>query len=325
VYNGQEKSAKKKLLKDADIILTTLSSSYHTSMQQFFQESDRKISVCIIDEAGQCVEPEALIPLQYNINKLVMVGDHKQLPATVISRTAKDHRYDASLFKRLFTCAEQFNTEGQNSGVMLTTQYRMHPAIASWPNQRFYSGLIQQGVHRPEISLAPYTFIDSKSTETVLKKAICNDGEVSLVKDVIISINQILGSSSNSADKQLSIGVITFYRWQKEKLMLMAEEEKLTDVEINTVDGFQGAEKDIIIISCVRSGSSIGFLSEGERLNVAITRAKRSLIILGNINTFERKSNMWKQLIEDARSKNVVFAAGAQSMKSILSRVIPGC
>jgi hypothetical protein len=325
VYNGQEKSAKKKLLKDADIILTTLSSSYHTSMQQFFQETERKISVCIIDEAGQCVEPEALIPLQYNINKLVMVGDHKQLPATVISRTAKDHRYDASLFKRLFTCAEEFNTEGQNSGVMLTTQYRMHPAIASWPNQHFYSGLIQQGVHRPEISVVPYTFIDSNSTQTVLKNAICNDGEVGLVKEVIATIKDIITTSSNSADKQLSIGVITFYRWQKEKLLLMADEDKLTDVEINTVDGFQGAEKDIIIISCVRSGSSIGFLSEGERLNVALTRAKRSLIILGNINTFERKSSMWKQLIQDARAKNVVFAAGAQSMKSILSRGISGC
>jgi hypothetical protein len=316
-YNGESMAAKKTLMVDADIILTTLSSSHHPAMQELFQGShvSRKISVCIIDEAGQCVEPEALIPLQYNMTKLVMVGDHKQLPATVISRTAKDHRYDASLFKRLFTSAEQFTTEAaQNSGVMLTTQYRMHPSIAAWPNQFFYSGLIQQGINHPEMNLAPYTFIDSNSSQTVLNAAICNEGEVSLVKEAITTVKQILGEETS-----LSIGVITFYRWQKEKLTLMAEGQGFKEVEVNTVDGFQGAEKDVIIISCVRSGNSIGFLEEGERLNVALTRAKRALIVIGNITTFQRNS-MWNQLIKDARARNVVFVGGTQSMKSILTR-----
>jgi len=271
--------------------------------------------VCIIDEAGQCVEPEALIPLQYNMNKLVLVGDHKQLPATVISRTAKDHRYDSSLFKRLFTSSEQLQfQEDQNSGVMLTTQYRMHPSIAAWPNQYFYSGCILQGVTHPEIKLAPYTLIDSNTTQTVLNGAICNMGEVSLVKEAIIAVKNIIGIHS-----KLIIGVITFYRWQKEKLSQMVEGENWTDVEVNTVDGFQGAEKDIIIISSVRSGNSIGFLTEGERLNVALTRAKRSLILIANVATFQRKQ-MWKQLINDAHSRNVVFTAGAQTMDSILGR-----
>jgi len=316
-YRGEEMYAKKILMRDADIILTTLASSYHPVMREFFQgcDVDRKISVCIIDEAGQCVEPEALIPLQYNMKKLVLVGDHKQLPATVISRTAKDHRYDSSLFKRLFTSSEQLQfQEDQNSGVMLTTQYRMHPSIAAWPNQYFYSGCILQGVTHPEIKLAPYTLIDSNTTQTVLNGAICNMGEVSLVKEAIIAVKNIIGIHS-----KLIIGVITFYRWQKEKLSQMVEGENWTDVEVNTVDGFQGAEKDIIIISSVRSGNSIGFLTEGERLNVALTRAKRSLILIANVATFQRKS-MWKQLINDAHSRNVVFTAGAQTMDSILGR-----
>jgi len=316
-YRGEEMHAKKILMRDADIILTTLASSYNPVMQEFFQGCtvDRKISVCIIDEAGQCVEPEALIPLQYNMNKLVLVGDHKQLPATVISRTAKDHRYDSSLFKRLFNFSEQLQfQQDQSSGVMLTTQYRMHPSIAAWPNQYFYSGCIEQGVTHPKIILAPYTLIDSNTTQTVLNGAICNMGEVSLVKETITSVKKI-----NGVHSKLNIGVITFYRWQKEKLSQMVAGQNWTDVEVNTVDGFQGAEKDIIIISSVRSGNSVGFLTEGERLNVALTRAKRALILILNVDTFQRNS-MWKQLINDARARKVVFNGGAKTMDSILGR-----
>ena len=152
------KNAEDMTMADADVILSTLSSSLSWEMEKYFVKgvgtartvgSIRPISICIMDEASQCVEPEALIPLKLGFTKLVMVGDHEQLPATVTSMKAKKYGYQQSLFGRLFSFltggpSQVDNTSAGNTPPMvvgkcpvlrLEIQYRMHTEIAEWPSR----------------------------------------------------------------------------------------------------------------------------------------------------------------------------------------------
>eukprot|EP00088_Acartia_fossae_P070547 TRINITY_DN947_c0_g1_i8.p1 TRINITY_DN947_c0_g1~~TRINITY_DN947_c0_g1_i8.p1 ORF type:complete len:915 (+),score=196.82 TRINITY_DN947_c0_g1_i8:99-2843(+) len=367
VHSGMRFREMLRQLPTADVILSTLSYSANKKMQAHFLNPGRQkvgdIDICIIDEAGQCVEPEALIPLQYNFKKLVMVGDHKQLPPTVISRTAKQHKYDGSLFKRLFTAAE-FSKAGEVSGsesdsqnsaqnmgqvncvlgsenggevkavktwnsvkiepLRLVVQYRMHEDILSWPNEYFYESLIQQGVTRVGLKFAPCTYIDISSRHSVFARSLYNEGEINLALDIVQTVKkttQIALKEGQSEGK--SVGIITFYNQQKERLIERLMNSDLDEyVDVNTVDGFQGAERDIIIVSCVRSGSaSVGFLQEFERLNVALTRAKETLIVIGDFHTL-KQNEIWKNMIETARARNFVFPrpSDLSRLNSILTR-----
>jgi len=107
---------------------------------------------------------------------------------------------------------------------------------------------------------------------------------------------------------KLSIGVITFYAKQKQNLSLEILNRRMLNVVVNTVDGFQGSERDIIIISCVRGGGGgIGFLQDRQRLNVALTRAKYSLVVVGNMGTLMGASEMWTELLDNAESRKISF------------------
>ena len=130
----------------------------------------RPFSICIVDEASQCVEPEALLPLKLGFTKMIMVGDPEQLPATVTSLTAKNNRFDTSMFTRLFRFFEdssQPNGENSNANVgnnskynspvqRLIYQYRMHSEIVKWPNSYFYGNLLCNGTISRTSSLKPY-------------------------------------------------------------------------------------------------------------------------------------------------------------------------
>jgi senataxin len=134
----------------------------------------RPFSICIVDEASQCVEPEALLPLKLGFTKMIMVGDPEQLPATVTSLTAKSNRFDTSMFTRLFrffedtTATALLPTGGNNSGNIgnptkynspvqrLVYQYRMHSEIIKWPNSFFYGNLLCNGSISRTSSLKPY-------------------------------------------------------------------------------------------------------------------------------------------------------------------------
>ena len=105
----------------------------------------RPFSICIMDEASQCVEPEALIPLKLGFTKLIMVGDPEQLPATVSSIEAKNKDFDVSLYSRVY---RKFEAEDDTPIQKLAVQYRMHSDIMTWPNQYIYGGILRQGVDR---------------------------------------------------------------------------------------------------------------------------------------------------------------------------------
>merc|ERR1719318_722722 len=164
-----------------------------------------------------------------------------------------------------------------NPVLRLHTQYRMHKEIASWPARYFYGGKLQYGGQDRTSCLPPYTVLHVAGGATQEEK---------VVIATIQAIKAMVGD-------KLSIGVITFYAKQKQNLNLEILNRRMVNIVVNTVDGFQGSERDVIIISCVRGGvGGIGFLQDRQRLNVALTRAKYSLVVVGNMGTLRSASEI---------------------------------
>jgi senataxin len=298
VKSERERERKRRQLRQhyfahADIISTTLSSSMSRVMQNFFcgdaagvtfgqREGLRPFSICIVDEASQCVEPEALIPLKLGFSKLVLVGDPEQLPATVLSLEAKQKSFAESLFKRLF---KQLETVEPSPVLRLTDQYRMHPEIAQWPNAYFYGGMLKNGPQNRSSFLKPYLLLDLESGyERQSRGEVSNEVEARFISKMAVKIKEQMAASGQN----LSIAIITFYSSQQRLIRAQLRRDGLEmEVHVHSVDSFQGSEADVVIISCVRTNmSSIGFTKEAERFNVALTRAKFSLLVVGNFDAF---------------------------------------
>lgn len=267
---------------------------------------NRSLKALIIDEAAQCVEPEILIPFQLDPKHVVFVGDTKQLPATVKSDEAKKKGYDQSIMSRLL--------KNECKVLMLEEQYRMHPDICRFSNNEFYDGrLVTHYTPRSfpvlegTILSKPCIFYNIKSgSESKAGKSFKNKSEANHVLNIIKSIQ------NNPLHDDETIGIITFYNGQvdliKNKLKASNIDFNNVDsrVRVHTVDGFQGDECDIIIISCVRSKNTVGFLKDERRLNVALTRAKHNRIILGNVDTLCIKKST-KRVVIDAVENDELF------------------
>ena len=149
----------------------------------------------------------------------------------------------------------------------------------------FYGGLVKSGDQNRTSVVAPFTVIHVQGEATMEGGNCYNRMEVGEVMKVIEVLREMLGQKP-------SVGVITFYAKQKQLLSLEMQTKKLDNIVVNTVDGFQGSERDVIIISCVRGGAGgIGFLQDRQRLNVALTRAKYNLVVIGNLATLEVRLN----------------------------------
>ncbi len=310
---------RKQILEKADVVCCTLSGAgSQPILEVILRITGYRFDAVVIDEAAQAVEPSSLIPFKYNPQLVVLVGDPCQLPATVFSRTAKDANYAQSLFLRL-----------QKSGhpvTMLCRQYRMHPLIAHYPSIRFYHGKLvtdpsvnalttHYKPYHDDVSnrFRPFLFHDLlySREESDNTSSIRNRDEARYILSLYDALTR------RYPNHQKNIGIIAPYRAQRRLLMqLFQQRYGLTslDTEIATVDGFQGREKDVIIFSCTRashnSNSSnadvIGFLREWQRLNVAITRAKYALWIVGNSRTLQRDSE-WSELISYARRQHCLL------------------
>jgi len=199
----------------------------------------------------------------------------------------------------------------------LEIQYRMHTEIAEWPSRYFYGGLLKSGDQDRSSMVTPYMVLHGKGVATMDGGNCSNKTEVKTVMKVIEVLREMVGQKP-------TFGVITFYAKQKQLLSLEVQTRKLENVVVNTVDGFQGSERDVIIISCVRGGpGGIGFLQDRQRLNVALTRAKYNLIVIGNMETLEESSKMWGELISNAKARKVFYDTGKEEgrLKKILSAV----
>ncbi|MDE0953788.1 MAG: AAA domain-containing protein [Candidatus Poseidoniales archaeon] len=260
----------------------------------------RRFPQVLIDEATQATEPASLVPLIRGARQIVLVGDHKQLPPTVLSFRAEEKGLKRSLFERLVDLGIE--------PMLLTTQYRMHPAISKFPNQQFYSNKLIDGVsaeNRPAPAGLlwpdwdnPVAFVPVDGGEVVSPDGTSreNPTEVSWVLKIVEDLLE-----AGELTKK-DIGIITPYAGQV-RAIRNSMSEQLDDIEVRTVDGYQGREKEIIIFSCVRSNpeKNVGFLADSRRLNVALTRAKRGLIVIGDPTTLRSDKN-WQAWLEYIRN-----------------------
>ncbi|XP_018362590.1 PREDICTED: probable helicase senataxin [Trachymyrmex cornetzi] len=311
------------VLQGANIIACTLSSCYTNQMESLFGGHKERISVCIVDEATQSCEAETLIPLMLGVTTLVLVGDPNQLPATILSQRAKKLGLDQSVFSRMQNI---FTSQLNNPIIMLDMQYRMEYAISYWPNRYFYDGKLKNATdYRLQFPFHAYRVLDHNFTQN--RDKFSNTTEAEFVANIIYTMLKCAKWESTNAI--ITLGILTPYNNQR-TLVLNKINEKISSVpddvkkkitfEVNTVDSFQGQERDVIIMSCVRS-SGIGFLSDKQRLCVALTRAKHSLILCGNFRTF-MKDKMWNALLTDARNRGILCRMDTNATTSMIEKCI---
>nr|KYP50402.1 putative helicase DDB-G0274399 [Cajanus cajan] len=325
---------RKSILKEAEIVVTTLSGcggdlygicSERMLNSKFGGPSEHTLfDAVVIDEAAQALEPATLIPLQLlksSGTKCIMVGDPKQLPATVLSNVASKFLYECSMFERL-----------QKAGhpvIMLTEQYRMHPEICKFPSLHFYDNKLLNGSQISNKSapfhqtkgLGPYVFYDIIDGQEVRGKnsgvmSLCNEHEADAAVEVLKFFKKRFPAEFVGG----RIGVITPYKSQlsllRSRFLKAFGPLSIADIEFNTVDGFQGREVDILLLSTVRAAysgitseinsNSIGFVADVRRMNVALTRARLSLWIFGNARTLQSNQN-WAALLKDAKERNLIM------------------
>ena len=292
-----ERQIRDDILDRAQVLCCTCIGSGHELLD------GRRFSRVLIDEATQATEPATLVPIVKGARQVVLVGDHKQLPPTVISRRAENGGLSRSLFERLVDMGIK--------PLLLSTQYRMHPSISEFPNSHFYGGMLEDGVDESEREAppgmlwpdwdSPLAFLPIDGDELLSPDGASkeNAAEASWVVKILI------GFVDDGGLELTDIGIVTPYAGQVRAIRDMLP-ESMQGIEVRTVDGYQGREKDVIIFSCVRSNSdgNVGFLSDRRRLNVALTRSKRGLVVVGNPDTLRHDEN-WKSWIEHVRSRKL--------------------
>jgi len=277
------------LISKADVITCTLVGS------TAFVLKDLNFKTVFIDEAAQALEPATWIPI-LRAQKVVLAGDHFQLPPTVKSVKTAREGLNVTLFEKAIS--------RQKADVMLEMQYRMNEKIMNFSGKQFYKGLLKADPMvkdwildiENELINTPVEFIDTAgcSFEEQLNKessSTYNPAEADLLlKHLGLLFEALENTGKNILDYR--VGIISPYKAQvellKEKIKELPFMETMgKNIAVNTVDGFQGQERDIIYISLVRSNSSseIGFLADIRRMNVALTRAKKKLVIIGDSAT----------------------------------------
>ncbi|KIK99636.1 hypothetical protein PAXRUDRAFT_822556 [Paxillus rubicundulus Ve08.2h10] len=295
------------VLQEADVVCATLAGAGHESIEQL------EFEMIIIDEAAQAIELTSLIPLKFHTPKCIMVGDPQQLPPTVLSQEACKFHYNQSLFVRL-------QKHRPDAVHLLSIQYRMHPEISQLPIRLFYQGRLLDGpdmvtkTKQPWQShpkFGPYRFFNVLRSRE--EGTVGHSMKNTLEAQVTVALYARLRKEFPAIDLDFRVGIVSMYRGQVLELQRAFEkrfgEDMRGKIHFHTVDGFQGQEKDIIILSCVRAGpgvQSIGFLADVRRMNVALTRAKSSLFILGNAPTLERSNEDWREIVNNAKSRDLL-------------------
>ncbi|KAL4304472.1 hypothetical protein GQ457_10G027560 [Hibiscus cannabinus] len=289
----------------ASLFFSTASSSY-----KLYRAEMQPLKVLVIDEAAQLKECESAIPLQLpGLEHSVLIGDEWQLPATVKSIVCfvvcDEAGFGRSLFQRLTILG--------HSRHLLNIQYRMHPSISRFPNACFYNNKILDAAvvkrqsyekhYLPLPMFGPYSFLNVSGREDSVGvgHSLRNMIEVAVVQKLVAT----LFNAWKRSKTRVSVGIISPYTGQvvsiQEKLGRKYEKVDGFAVKVKSVDGFQGGEEDIIIISTVRSNrtGAIGFVSNSQRTNVALTRAR----------TLSERESVWKGLIRYAKACSCFFSA----------------
>lgn len=270
------------ILLGADIIACTLVGAAHPTLEKY------RFKTVVIDEAAQALEPAIWIPL-FKANKVVFAGDPFQLPPTVKSMEARKMGLHVTTMER---------TLQHIPNSLLNVQYRMHQAIMGFSNQQFYDGKLvaHESVKTHRLSIdegESVTFIDTVGCgfeEQIVEvqgrfPSRFNPDEYHILREHLYKLIEFY-----EAAEIPTIAIISPYREQVTYMQTLLQEDELLKklpITINTIDGFQGQERDVVYISLVRSNgkAEIGFLNDYRRMNVAMTRARKKLIIIGDSGT----------------------------------------
>ncbi|MEO6916029.1 MAG: AAA domain-containing protein, partial [Chitinophagaceae bacterium] len=269
------------LISKADVIAATLVGSNHYSVRSL------RYHVVVIDEAGQALEPACWVPILKG-RKLVLAGDHQQLPPVIKS----DHQQQDGLG---FTLLEKMVERYPEAVVLLEEQYRMHSAIMHYSSKIFYKEKLMAHAsvasHLVFAGDEPLVFIDTAGCGYEEVKEGTSTSNPEEAAFLLRHLNEYLLQGQSSGEIA-SVAVISPYKRQVEVLKEQLESfpallEKGKAVSVNTIDSFQGQERDIVYISLTRSNQAniIGFLAEVRRMNVAMTRARKKLVVIGDSAT----------------------------------------
>jgi len=296
-----ERDLTQEILREADVVLSTNSGAGQALLEGW------EFDLVLIDEATQSTETSALIPAVKG-KRLILLGDHKQLPPTVISLEAIGAGFSISLLERL---AERY---GDGLLTMLDTQYRMHDEIAQFSNNAFYNGMLKSGEENGKWRLEEVEDLGGRSLGSIGrlvkgssafvdikgKEAKQGDGPSLTNKAEVNVVVKIAKGLLHLGVPEASIGIISPYKAQVKQMKLQLSDYG-SAIQIDTVDGFQGQEKDVIILSFVRSNETgtMGFLNDVRRLNVALTRAKKLRIMVGDKNTLNTHET-YKSLLDES-------------------------
>lgn len=308
------------LLKSADVVCATCAGSGDPRLNGF------RFTKVLIDESAQATEPECLIPLVKGAKQVVLVGDHYQLGPVIMCKKAAKAGLQRSLFERLILLG--------NCPIRLQVQYRMHPALSEFPSNTFYEGTLQNGVNAADRQDA--LLHDFWPNVQVPMFFYCSTGREEFAASGTSYINRI---ESQNVEKCVSkmlkrgirhdqIGVITPYEGQRAYIInyfIQAgniPKDDVEQLEVASVDAFQGREKDYIILSCVRSNDhhGIGFLNDPRRLNVAITRAKHGLIVVGNPQVLSGHP-LWNNLLFHFKQANSLVEGPIDNLRLSAIRI----
>ena len=288
------------LMGNAQVITATLVGANHYTVRNL------KYDTIVIDEAGQALEPACWIPI-LKANKMVLAGDHFQLPPTIKSTTAAQNGLSNTLLEKVV----QLHPEAV---VLLEEQYRMHQDIMAYSSKVFYQDKLKAhdsvSKHLVFESDKALIFIDTAGCsfeEKLDGTSTTNPDEANFLIQHLVSQVQLI-QSRKEIEQFPSIAVVSPYKQQVELLKTSINENEVLiafgdKISVNTIDSFQGQERDMVYISLVRSNptGTIGFLSDTRRMNVAMTRARKKLVVVGDSSTLS-KSKFYNDFIAYAES-----------------------
>ncbi|KAF7000816.1 hypothetical protein CFC21_016623 [Triticum aestivum] len=313
-YKALKRATEREILQSADVICCTCVGAGDPRLSNF------RFRQVLIDESTQATEPECLIPLVLGVKQVVLVGDHCQLGPVIMCKKAARAGLAQSLFERLVILGVK--------PFRLQVQYRMHPCLSEFPSNCFYEGTLQNGVTVNErqssgidfpwpVPNRPMFFYVQMGVEEISAS-----GTSYLNRTEAANVEKIVTTFLRSGVVPSQIGVITPYEGQRAYIVnYMSRNGSLRqqlykEIEVASVDSFQGREKDYIILSCVRSNEhqGIGFLNDPRRLNVALTRARYGIVVLGNPKVLS-KQPLWNSLLTHYKEHECLVEGPLNNLK----------
>lgn len=313
-FRDQKRHLETEILENADVVCCTCVGAGDTRLGQF------RFQHVLIDESTQATEPECLIPMVLGAKQVILVGDHCQLGPVIMCKKAAEAGLCQSLFERLRLLGVK--------PIRLQVQYRMHPCLSEFPSNTFYEGTLQNGMGVGDRLMKGVDFPWPNPDKPMMfyvqlgLEEISASGTSYLNRTEATNVEKVLTRFLQNGVNPSQIAVITPYEGQRAHVVAVMmrngalRQDLYKSIEVSSVDAFQGREKDIIVLSCVRSNEhqGIGFLSDPRRLNVALTRARYGVVILGNPRVLS-KQPLWNSLLNYFKEHSCLVEGPLNNLK----------